>query len=92
MNCTICNQPIVLNPSAEKRAKMYGKTPAFYISLFRQHNQCALTKRAKETQLLIQAINRQSVELKIVMEKTVRELRVKTNWPYDALTTNTNLQ
>lgn len=51
MNCTICNKPIVLVPSAEERAKkdMAGNPPIYYVKLFREHSECALIKREEET-------------------------------------------
>lgn len=49
MNCTICNKPIVLEPSATERAKKYGGKPADYTKLFTQHAQCVLDKRETET-------------------------------------------
>ena len=39
-NCTVCNKPIVLVPSAAERAKKYGQTPAYYLNLFTTHSEC----------------------------------------------------
>lgn len=49
MNCTICNRPVVLWPSAAERAKKCrsGYTAADYIALFPTHTECALTQRNK---------------------------------------------
>lgn len=48
-NCTICNEPIILVPSAKERAEKYGKTPKYYTDLFRQHDNCIVAKRNQET-------------------------------------------
>lgn len=51
MNCTICNNPIVLVPSAAERARkdVTGKSAAYYTSLFTTHAKCAVEKREAET-------------------------------------------
>ena len=51
MNCTICNKPIVLVPSAKERAAkdVTGKTAAYYTSLFTEHGSCTVEKRERET-------------------------------------------
>ena len=50
MNCTICGKPIALVPSAAERAAkdITGKPAAYYTSLFRQHSECLLAKRAEK--------------------------------------------
>lgn len=50
MNCTLCNKPIVLVPSAAQRAAkdVTGKSAAYYTSLFTTHSHCALEERAAE--------------------------------------------
>ena len=55
MNCTICGKPIKLVPSAEERAKkdLTGKTAADYRSLFTEHSDCTLRKRAEDTSKLM---------------------------------------
>jgi hypothetical protein len=53
MNCSICDQPIVLIPSAEERARKYGETPAFYTKLFSTHVDCAIRRRREETSELL---------------------------------------
>lgn len=45
MNCTICQNPITLSPSATDRAKKFGGTPSYYTALFQQHSQCVIDKR-----------------------------------------------
>ena len=47
MNCSICNKPIHLSPSAAERAAkdVTGKTAAYYTSLFRTHTECELVNR-----------------------------------------------
>jgi hypothetical protein len=51
MNCSICNKPIVLVPSAEERASkdVAGNTATYYRSLFTTHSECALHKRESDT-------------------------------------------
>lgn len=45
MNCSHCNKPIVLVPSAAERAKKFGGTPSSYTKLFTMHARCQLIKR-----------------------------------------------
>lgn len=47
MNCTICNKPIQLNPSAAERAAadVTGKTAAYFDRLFTTHTECVLAQR-----------------------------------------------
>lgn len=40
MNCTYCNKPIKLVPSATERAKKHGGKPSDYTKLFTAHNSC----------------------------------------------------
>lgn len=58
MNCTLCGKPIVLVPSAAERAAkdVTGKSAAYYTSLFRQHSECLLAKRAEDTTALMKRI------------------------------------
>jgi hypothetical protein len=49
MNCTICNKPILLIPSAEERARKYGGKRQDYINLFTTHAVCAVKKRSADT-------------------------------------------
>ena len=60
MNCTICTRPIILIPSARERAAKFGGTANDYTSLFTTHPQCALDKRRKETDLLMERMNTRS--------------------------------
>ena len=55
MNCTICNKPIVLRPTAAERAAkdVTGKSAAYYTSLFTTHSACAVAKRGREVSELI---------------------------------------
>lgn len=53
MNCTICNKPIILNPSATERAKKYGGSPKDYTALFTTHSECAIAKRNADVSALI---------------------------------------
>jgi len=59
MNCTICGKLIVLVPSAAERAAkdITGKPASYYSSLFRQHSECLLTKRAEDTTALMRKLN-----------------------------------
>lgn len=36
-NCTICNKPIVLAPTAQERAAKYGGKPSDYTNAFTTH-------------------------------------------------------
>ena len=49
MNCTICNKPIVLSPSASERALKFGGNPSDYTKLFTSHADCFIAKRQRET-------------------------------------------
>lgn len=40
MKCIYCNKPVILNPSAEERAKKYGGKPEDYTKLFKAHYHC----------------------------------------------------
>lgn len=48
MNCSICNKPVILIPSANERAKKYGGKPSDYTRLFSDHAECILDKRKKK--------------------------------------------
>ena len=58
-NCPECGKAIILNPSAEQRAKkdLSGNTAAYYTSLFTIHSDCLIQKRNRETIELINRIN-----------------------------------
>jgi hypothetical protein len=45
MNCTHCNKPIVLVPSATERANKYGGKPSDYTKLFTAHAACTVKYR-----------------------------------------------
>ena len=53
MNCTICNKPIVLIPSAKERADKCGGKPADYTRLFTSHSNCFIAKRSADTSALM---------------------------------------
>ena len=59
MNCTICNKPVVLRPSANERAKKFGGTAQDYINLFPTHSDCFIAKRNADTSELIKRLNAQ---------------------------------
>ncbi len=48
--CTHCKKPIVLVPSANKRAKKYGESPEYYRRLFTMHSDCQLELRDSKQQ------------------------------------------
>jgi hypothetical protein len=56
MNCTICNKPIVLSPSAEERARKFGGSAADYRALFTSHADCFIAKRSAESVALMREI------------------------------------
>lgn len=56
MNCTICNKPVVLVPSASERARKYGGKPSDYTKLFPQHTDCLVQKRSQESVELMRRI------------------------------------
>jgi hypothetical protein len=62
MNCTICGKKILLIPSAEERARndVTGKTAAYYTSIFTEHPDCTIQKRAAEVRALVQRISDES--------------------------------
>jgi len=64
LNCRICGKPIVLVPSARKRAARYGGRPQNYTVLFREHTECALLKRERETAELMRKINQEYVNIR----------------------------
>lgn len=56
MNCTICDKPVVLVPSAAERAAKTGEPAAYYTRLFPTHADCFLAKQKKETSELMRRI------------------------------------
>lgn len=59
MNCTICNKPIILTPSAKERAAKYGGKPSDYTALFTEHSDCAIKKRNEDTLELMRQTTQQ---------------------------------
>ncbi len=53
MNCSHCQKPIVLVPSAAERAKKFGGSPADYTRLFTIHADCQILKNRTEVSKLI---------------------------------------
>lgn len=53
MNCTICQLPIQLRPTAQERAAKYGGKPSGYTRLFTSHSSCELAKRNADVLALI---------------------------------------
>jgi hypothetical protein len=66
MNCTICNKPVVLIPSASERARKFGGTAESYTRLFTEHAECLIAKRNRETSELIARRNMETFESQIV--------------------------
>ncbi len=57
MKCTICNEEVILIPSAAARTKNTGETAEYYTRLFPQHTACTLKKRADDVRALINRKN-----------------------------------
>lgn len=57
MNCTHCNKPIILVPSAAERAAkdLSGRPASYYAGLFKEHSECALKARREGTSALIKS-------------------------------------
>ena len=54
-NCFICNEPIILSPSAAERARKYGKTVKYYENLFTVHDKCnPAYERCTDARILFQ--------------------------------------
>ena len=53
MNCSICNKPIILIPSATERARKYGGTASDYTRLLTTHTDCQLAKNKTDLSDLI---------------------------------------
>jgi hypothetical protein len=47
MNCSFCDKPVVLVPSAAERAKHLGKSASYYTALFPNHADCLIKHRNK---------------------------------------------
>jgi len=56
MNCTICQKPIILVPSASERAQKSGGKPSDYTNKFTEHSACVLRKRDEDTRQLMRDI------------------------------------
>lgn len=57
MDCSICNRPVILRPSAAWRARHYGGTPQGYTALFPTHADCFIKKRSEDA---IEAMRRRN--------------------------------
>jgi hypothetical protein len=66
MNCTICNKPVVLIPSAAERALAFGGKAEDYTKLFPQHAVCIIAKRNRELSESIARLARMDFESQIV--------------------------
>ena len=58
MNCTICNKPVILSPSAVERAKKYGGKPVDYTRCFIAHSQCEIDARKQVTSELMERLSK----------------------------------
>jgi len=91
MNCTICNQPIVLVPSAAERARKFGGKASDYTKLFTTHSNCALNLRRDNTDILMKktgltsellrlhslSMTKENLDKKLEIAKELLELGVK---------------
>lgn len=57
MNCTLCDKPVILQPTAAQRAERFGGVPRDYTVLFPRHAECELKKREQDTLELIRRLN-----------------------------------
>ena len=57
MNCTLCDKPVVLHPTAAQRSARYGGVPRDYTILFPRHADCELKARERATQELLRSLN-----------------------------------
>ena len=57
MNCTLCDRPVVLHPTAAQRAERYGGTPRDYTLLFPNHADCVVRARSQGSVDLIRRLN-----------------------------------
>jgi hypothetical protein len=55
--CTICNEKIILKPSAAERAAKCGGKPSDYTKLFTTHAACAVAQREADTVALMRRLN-----------------------------------
>lgn len=55
-NCTICNKPIVLKPSAKERSEKFGLPIGYYKNKFSTHNECQLKKNRETVSALIKKL------------------------------------
>lgn len=57
MKCKLCNQEIILVPSAQERAAKYGGTAEYYTKLFTVHGECQVRKNRSDSKELIRKLN-----------------------------------
>lgn len=65
MNCTICNKPITLTPSASERERKNGGKPSDYTAMFTEHSSCAIKKRNEDTSALMKRITAASKQNRV---------------------------
>jgi hypothetical protein len=56
VKCRLCNEEIILVPSAKARAEKHGGSPQDYTRLFTTHTECALRERREQTSDLMERI------------------------------------
>lgn len=72
MNCTYCNKPIILVPSAAERAKKSGGKPSDYTAMFTMHSQCQINKRREDTSALMKNITAQRDAQRVTYPTSIR--------------------
>lgn len=65
-NCTYCQQPIVLTPSATERARKFGGKPSDYSRQFTAHSECQIKARTQASTDLVRSICRERASSRLV--------------------------
>lgn len=55
--CSICNEDIVLIPSAQQRSISTGQPESYFLNLFTTHSECFIKERRKEFHELVIKLN-----------------------------------
>lgn len=71
LKCTICQQPIVLIPSAQERAKKFGGSAKDYEGLFTQHPECAIHQGNQGATALVKTIKSRQPETVVLSRFTI---------------------
>ena len=69
MNCSLCNKPIKLVPSATERAKRSGGTAADYTAIFTTHAVCELNKRTADTLAAMKQLREQAEKSTVYLSR-----------------------